>query len=90
MEKPIHEENEKKEDEVEDVSKFRDLNSESEFHELLEKLGYIDRQLENDIKAATEISNILDQKLTRKNIMVFLCQLEKIHLSWMAPQQTEE
>jgi len=49
------------------------LENENELHELLEILGYIDRQIASDLELASEVSNILDQKLSRKNILVFLC-----------------
>lgn len=63
IEKPINEGEQKKEDKIVDTSKWRDLNNEDEFLELLDKLGFIDKQLENDIKMANEILSILDNKL---------------------------
>ena len=32
---------------------------------------------------------ILDNNLSRRNLLVFLSQLERVHLSWMAPTQVE-
>lgn len=68
---------------------MRDLNGEEELLELLESLGFIDKNLEGDVKLAKEIMTILDNKLSRRNLLVFLCQLERVHLSWMAPAPVE-
>jgi hypothetical protein len=59
---------------------MRDLENEEEFIELLEKLGYIDKSHENETKVAKEFITVLNSKFSRVNLLVALCQLEKIHL----------
>jgi hypothetical protein len=59
-------------------------------YELLEKHGYIERGLEADMKLAAEIPKILEHSLTSRNILVLLCQVEKISLSWMKYTEEEE
>jgi len=42
------------------------------------------------MKLANEIPKILENKLTKRNILVFLCQIEKILLPWMALEDKEQ
>ena len=44
-----------------------------ELYQLLEKLAFIERNNEVDMKLANEIPKILENKLTKRNILVFLC-----------------
>ncbi len=79
--------NENGENEVKRQGTWRDLDSEDQLLELLEKLGYIDQQIDQEVKLGREISTILDQKLTRRNILVVLASFEKIVLPWMTMQE---
>lgn len=47
-------------------------------------LGFIDKNNENDLKLAHELIATLEGKLSKRNLLVLLCQIEKIHLSWMS------
>jgi hypothetical protein len=54
----------------------------------MELLGYIEKKNENDVKLAKDIIENLDHKLTRRNLLVYLCQIEKILLPWMKTEIT--
>lgn len=71
------------------INGWRDLESEQEFQELLETMGYIEKENANDQKFVKELCDIIESKLTRKNLLVLLCQVEKITLPWMLVQLTE-
>jgi len=64
--------------------------SPSQFEDLLEQLGYVERGNKADAKLIEEAEEILQNRLTRENVFLFLCQVEKINMSWMQPGKQEE
>jgi hypothetical protein len=57
---------------------------EEEYREVMEKMGYAEKGSEKEGAMVEEINkNILQGKLTKKNVLLLLCQIEKIQLNWM-------
>ena len=46
---------------------------EEDYFDLLEILGYIEKKNENEVKLAKDIVENLDKRLSRRNLLVFLC-----------------
>lgn len=84
-------EEQKKEEGEEQVAKEekKHLENEEQFYAILEHLGFVSWDVETDKKAATDLLIVLDYKLSKRNVLVLLAQVEKVSAAWMVPVKEE-
>lgn len=65
---------------------WRHLEDAREVHAFLKRLGYSEEEeTEEDMELCETIALMMDGKLSRRNLLVFLSNIEKLHQTWMAP-----
>ena len=56
---------------------------EDDFLELMHRMGFINRQSQDDLSEAKDIMSNLEHKISRKNLLVFLSVIQKMTMPWM-------
>lgn len=71
---------------TQEPSLWRHLEDAREVHGFLKRLGYAEEEeTEEDMELCETIALMMDGKLSRRNLLVFLSTIEKLHQTWMAP-----